>query len=147
MVEQAVALNPNLAVAWLCRGFVALMCCEPGRAVESFDRMIRLSPLDPLRGRAWNGISLAHFCLGRYDEGIASAMRSVQFLADAHNLGACIANSMAAGHATDAREAAAQLLNLHPGFHASYAQKIFPLRSREMRDRLTAALRDAGLPD
>ena len=47
MVEQAVALNPNLAAAWSCRGFVALMCCDPERAIESFDRMIRLSPLTP----------------------------------------------------------------------------------------------------
>jgi adenylate cyclase len=74
-------------------------------------------------------------------------MRSVQVLADAHNLGAYIANSMAAGRAAEAREAVAQLLNLHPDFRASHAQKVFPLRSPEMRDRLTAALRDAGLPD
>ena len=147
MVEEAIGLNPNLAAAWYSRGFVAVMCLEGERAIESFDRMIRLSPLDPLRGRAWNGISLAHFCLGRHEEGCASAMRSVQFLADAHNLGAYIANSMAAGRAPAARDAAGQLLDLHPDFRASHAQKVFPFRSREMRDRLTAALRDAGLPD
>src|SRR5712664_3960832 len=44
MVEQAVALNPNLAIAWHSRGWVSLMCCEDERAIESFDRMIRLSP-------------------------------------------------------------------------------------------------------
>jgi TolB-like protein/class 3 adenylate cyclase/Tfp pilus assembly protein PilF len=147
MVEEAIALNPNLAVAWYSRGFVTLMCGEGERAIESFERMIRLSPLDPLRGRAWNGISLAHFCLGRHEEGSASAMRSVQFLPDAHNLGAYIANSMAAGRPIEAREAVAQLLNLQPDFRASHAQKVFPLRSREKRDQLTAALRDAGLPD
>ena len=147
MVEEAIELNPNLAAAWYSRGFVSVMCMEGERAIESFDRMIRLSPLDPLRGRAWNGISLAHFCLGRHEEGCSSAMRSVQFLADAHNLGAYIANSMAAGRAPEARDAVGQLLNLHPDFRASHAQKVFPFRSLEMRDRLTAALRDAGLPD
>ena len=147
MLEDAVGLNPNLAAAWYSRGFVAVMCLEGDRAIESFDHMIRLSPLDPLRGRAWNGISLAHFCLGRYDEGCASAMRSVQFLADAHNLGAYIGNSMAAGRAPEARDAVGQLLNLLPDFRASHVQKLFPFRSREMRDRLADALRDAGLPD
>ena len=147
MVEEAIGLNPNLAAAWYSRGFVAVMCMEGQRAIESFDRMIRLSPLDPLRGRAWNGISLAHFCLGRHEEGCMSAMKSVQFLADAHNLGAYIANSMAAGRDPEARDAVGQLLNLHPDFRASHAQKVFPFRSREMRDRLTTALRDAGLPD
>ena len=44
MVEQAVALNPNLAIAWYSRGFVCLMCDEAERAIESFERMIRLSP-------------------------------------------------------------------------------------------------------
>jgi TolB-like protein/class 3 adenylate cyclase/Tfp pilus assembly protein PilF len=146
MVEEAIALNPNLAVAWYSRGWVAVMCGEAERSIESFDRMIRLSPLDTLRGRAWNGISWALFCLGRYEDGCASGMRSVQVLADAHNLGAYIANSMAAGRATEAREAVAQLLNLHPDFRASHAQKVFPLRSREMRDRITVALRGAGLP-
>jgi TolB-like protein/class 3 adenylate cyclase len=31
MVEQAVALNPNLAIAWYSRGFVCLMCDEAER--------------------------------------------------------------------------------------------------------------------
>ena len=63
MVEQAVALNPNLAVAWFSLGWVALMCGEAERAIEGFDRMIRLSPLDPLRVGAWNGSSFALFQL------------------------------------------------------------------------------------
>jgi TolB-like protein/class 3 adenylate cyclase/Tfp pilus assembly protein PilF len=147
LVEEAIALNPNLAVAWYSRGWVAVMCGEAERAIESFDRMIRLSPLDTLRGRAWNGISWALFCLGRYEDGCASAMKSVQVAPDAHNLGAYIANSLAAGRVEEARGAVAQLLNLHPDFRASYTQKVFPLRSAEMRNRITVHLRDAGLPD
>ena len=65
MVEQAVALNPNHAIAWFSRGWVSLMCGEAERAIESFDRMIRLSPLDPLRIGAWTGSSFASFHLGR----------------------------------------------------------------------------------
>ena len=61
MVEQAVALNPNLAMAWHARGWVSLMCGDGERSVESFDRMIRLSPLDPLRIGAWNGSAFALF--------------------------------------------------------------------------------------
>jgi TolB-like protein len=147
MVEQAVALNPNLAVAWSSRGWVALMCCEPERAIESFDRMIRLSPLDPSRIRAWNGSSFAHFHLGRYEEGCALAMKSLQFATDAHMLAAYIMNSTRAGRTAEAQQAVAQLLKLQPDFRASYAQKAFPIRSPEERERITSALRDAGLPD
>jgi adenylate cyclase len=147
MVEQAVALNPNLAVAWFCRGFVALMCCDPERAIESFDRIIRLSPLDPSRIWAWNGSSFAHFHLGRYEEGRALAMKSIQFVTDVHTLAAYIMNSIRAGHAAEAQQAVAQLLKLQPDFRASHGQEVFPARLPKERHRITSALRDAGLPD
>src|SRR5258708_10986958 len=96
MVEQAVALNPNLGIAWYSRGWVTMMCGEAERAIESFDRMIRLSPLDPLRVGAWNGSSFAFFCLGRYEDGCVSAAKSIQVVAAVHTLGAYIVNAIGA---------------------------------------------------
>jgi TolB-like protein/class 3 adenylate cyclase len=147
MVEQAVTLNPNLAVAWYCRGWVSLMCGEAEHAVESFERMIRLSPLDPLRVGAWNGSSFALFQLGRYEEGCVSATKSVQFGANVHTLGAYIMNAVRTGRAVEASEAVAQLLKLQPGFRASYVSEAFPVRWPERRAEIEAALREAGLPD
>jgi adenylate cyclase len=147
MVEQAVALNPNLAIAWNARGWVTLMCGEAERAIESFDRMIRLSPLDPLRIGAWNGSSFALFHLGRHEEGCASAMKSIQLAANVHTLGAYIVNAVGAGRAAEARETVAQLLRLQPDFRASHVHEAFPIRSSDERDRIAAALREAGLPD
>jgi TolB-like protein/class 3 adenylate cyclase len=147
MVEQAVSLNPNLAIAWNCRGWVTLMCGEFERAIESFDRMIRLSPLDPSRIRAWNGSSFALFHLGRYEEGRALAMKSRQLVTNVHTLAAYTMNAVRAGRTAEAREAVAQLLKLQPGFRVSHAQETFPTPLPEERDRITSALRDAGLPD
>jgi TolB-like protein/class 3 adenylate cyclase len=147
MVEQAVALNPNLAIAWYSRGWVSLMCGEAEPAVESFDRMIRLSPLDPLRIGAWNGSSFALFQLGRFEEGCAAAMKSIQFSTNAHTLGAFIANAVRGGRTEEARGAVAQLLKLQPDFRASHVQEAFPVRSATERDRIASALREAGLPD
>jgi TolB-like protein/class 3 adenylate cyclase/tetratricopeptide (TPR) repeat protein len=147
LVEQAVALNPNLANAWHSRGWVSLMCDEYERSIESFDRMIRLSPLDPLRVRAWNGIAFALFSLSRYEEGFVSANKAIQFLTEAHSMGAYIVNAVRTGHTLEAREAAARLLKLQPDFRASHAQKAFPIRSQGTQDRIAAALREAGLPD
>ena len=47
LANEAVALNTNLAVTsrW---GWVALMSVIPDLAIESFQRMIQLIPLDPL---------------------------------------------------------------------------------------------------
>ncbi len=146
MVEQAVALNPNLAIAWYSRGWVTMMCGEAEQSIESFDRMIRLSPLDPLRVSAWNGSSFAFFVLGRYEDGCVSATKSIQVVANAHTLGAYIVNAVPAGRATEARHAAARLLRSRPDFRATHAEEAFPTRSSELRNRIIAALREAGLP-
>jgi tetratricopeptide (TPR) repeat protein len=147
MVEQAVALNPNLAMAWHAGGWVSLMCGDGERSVESFDRMIRLSPLDPLRIGAWNGSAFALFLLRRYEEGRAAAMKSIQFVANAHTLGALIVNLAGAGRAAEAREAVAQLVKLQPDFRVSHVHEAFPVRSIDERNRMATALREAGLPD
>jgi TolB-like protein/class 3 adenylate cyclase len=147
LVEQAVALNPNLAMAWHARGWLSLMCGDAERSVESFERMIRLSPLDPLRIGAWNGSAFAFFHLRRYEEGRAVAMKSIQFAANAHTLGALIVNLAGAGREVEAREAVAQLVKLQPDFRASHVHEAFPIRSADERNRMAAALREAGLPD
>ena len=147
MVEQAVALNPNLAIAWYSRGFVCLMCDEAERAIESFDRMIRLSPLDPLRISAWNGSSHAFFRLSRHEEGCAAAMKSIQFDANAHSLATFAINAVRAGRKEEANKAISRLLKLQPGFRTSHVSEAFPVRWPERRADIAAALRDAGLPD
>ena len=147
MVEQAIALNPNLAIAWYSRGWVALMCGEPERAIESLDRMIRLSPFDPLRATAWLGISFTHFYQERFEEGCASAAKAFQFTVDTNMLEAYIANAVRAGHVVEAGDAAARLLKLQPDYHASRGRQAVPFRSAEMRERVVAALQAAGLPE
>src|SRR5260370_11832443 len=119
MGEQAVALKQNSAIAWYSRGWVSLMCGEAERAIESFDRMIRLSPLDQLRILAWNGSSFALFSLGRYEDGCATALKSMQVVKDAHTLGAYIVNAMGAGRTAEAGEAVSQTLTLPPCSPAS----------------------------
>jgi adenylate cyclase len=147
LIEQAVVLNPNLAVAWYSRGWVSLMCGEAERSIESFERMIRLSPLDRLRTRAWNGSSFALYQLGRYEEGCSMAMKSIQITKDAHTLSAFAVNAIGAGRTSEAREMVTQLLKLQPEFRAFHVEEAFPIRNPEEREKITSALREAGLPD
>jgi adenylate cyclase len=146
MTEQAVGLNPNLAVAWDSRGWVTLMSDQPQQSIESFERMIRLSPLDHLRVRAWNGISFAWFALGRYEEGCEAALRSLQFARHAHTLSAYAMNAVRAGRDAEAEGTVDELLVAQPGFRASHVREAFPVRSAETSERMAAALRAAGLP-
>lgn len=147
MIEQAIELNPNLAIVWFSRGWVALMCDETERAIESFDRMIRLSPLDPLRVSAWNGTSHAFFSLSRYEEGCAAALKSIQFNVNAHSLGAFIINAVRAGRPGETQKAVGRLLKIAPGFRTSHVTEAYPVRRAFRREEIAAALRDAGLPD
>ena len=123
------------------------MCDEAERAIESFDRMIRLSPLDPLRISAWNGSSHAFFRLSRHEEGCAAAMKSIQFDANAHSLATFAINAVRAGRKEEANKAISRLLKLQPGFRTSHVSEAFPVRWPERRADIAAALRDAGLPD
>jgi adenylate cyclase len=109
--------------------------------------MIRLSTLDRLRIGAWNGSSFALDQLGRRDEGCAVAMKSIQLVKNAHTLSAFAINAVGAGRITEARETITELLKLRPGFRTSHVREAFPLRDLAGREQITAALRDAGLPD
>jgi adenylate cyclase len=147
MIEQAVVLNPNLAVVWFSRGWISIMRGEPERAIESFDRMMRLSPVDPLRRGVWYGNACAYNALRRYDEGCASAMRAIQDNPDTHSLGAFIMNAVPAGRIAEARDALGQLLKLRPNFRISHVLEIFHTRDAEWGNRMVAAFREAGLPE
>ena len=76
---------------------------------------------------AWLGISWANFCLGRFEEGCASATKAIQVSADANTFGASIANAVYAGRAAEAREAAGRLLKLQPDFRLLLGERLFLL--------------------
>jgi hypothetical protein len=71
----------------------------------------------------------------------------LQFTPDANSLEAYIANCVCAGRIVEAREAAGQLLKLQPDYRASHVRDAVPTRSPEVRERIAAAFRIAGLPD
>jgi tetratricopeptide (TPR) repeat protein len=70
MADRAVALNPNSFFAWFNRGWVYEIAGLPEEAVRSFERAIRMSPIDPLLHIAFAGIGHAFVELHRFDEAI-----------------------------------------------------------------------------
>lgn len=147
MVEKALSLNPNLAIAHFSSGWISVVACEPEKAIESFQSMIRFSPLDNLRVGASCGIAWAYWLRGRYEEGLALARSIATVYPNVQALGSFIANSVASGRMDDARIATAELVKLAPTLRAATAREVFPLRKPEFRSRLDEALRAAGLPE
>jgi adenylate cyclase len=145
LAERAVALNPNSFYAWNSRGWVYKAAGLPEEAVRSFERAIRVSPVDPLLNITSAGIGYALIELGRFDEAIVAgkkALRQNLSFPPAHR---CLASAFAhLGRDAEAREAAALLLEFDPAFTIS----AFIARGGQSNARLLIeGLRKAGLPD
>jgi TolB-like protein/class 3 adenylate cyclase len=147
LVEQAIALNPNLSVAWLARCWVSVMRADAERGIESFEKVMRLSPLDPLKPFFVAGVAHCHWFQGRFEEGRELAREAIQIRPHLQPFASYIVNSVALGDLPEAREAARRLLEFDPSFRMSRAAAIFLIRSPEYREKFLGALRTAGLPD
>jgi adenylate cyclase len=148
LLDQALVLNPNLAVAWTFSGWVRIFLGEHEMAVEHFARSMRLSPLDPLMYVAQSGIAVAHFCTGRYDEASSWAEKA---LLESPNyypaLRVFAASNALAGRLEDAQKAMARLRELDPTVRVSDLRDLITRRRPEDATRYAEGLRKAGLPE
>ncbi|MGL3208251.1 adenylate/guanylate cyclase domain-containing protein [Bradyrhizobium sp. BR 1433] len=145
LADRAVALNPNSYRAWTARGSVYRVAGLPDEAVRSFERAIRLSPLDPRLPITFVGMGMAFIELRRFDEAIAAANKCRRQNASYSLAYRCLASAFAhLGRDAEAREAAALLLQLDPAFtiSAMIARGRFP-----NAQLLIEGLRKAGLPE
>jgi TolB-like protein len=144
MADRAVALNPNLFTAWNSRGWVYRLAGLPEDALPSFERAIRISPVDPLLHRPLTGMALAFIELGRFDEAIVAAKKAMRQNPSHSVTYRCLACAFAhLGRDAEAREAAARLLELDPGFTIS----VGIARGGSSNANYLEGLRKAGLPE
>ncbi len=143
-IDRAIALNPNLAWAWLYSGWARIWLGQPDAAIEHFSRAIRLSPLDPLIADLQAATAHAHFFAGRYDEAGSWAGMAVDARVAAYV--AAAANALA-GHLEEARQAAARLQQQDPALRISMLREALgPYRPEDLA-RYHEGLRRAGLPE
>jgi TolB-like protein/Flp pilus assembly protein TadD len=77
IADQAIAVNPNLSVAWRIRGWVSVQCGNHERAIEQFHHAMRLNPLDPETYLVEVGLAHANFYLRRFEVALSWAMKSL----------------------------------------------------------------------
>jgi adenylate cyclase len=145
MADRAVALNPNSSTAWHARGWVFRNAGQSEEAVRSFERAIRMSPVDPALHRAFLGMGFALIELRRFDEAIVAAKKAQRQNPSYSAIYRCLASAFAhLGRDAEAHEAAARLLALDPAFTIS----AWIARGGQTNAKLLAeGLRKAGLPD
>ena len=78
MADRAVALNPNSFVTWNCRGTVYRIAGLPEEAIRSYERAIRMSPVDPQLHMTLHGIGVASIELRRFDEAIVAGKKALR---------------------------------------------------------------------
>ena len=145
MADRAVALNPNSFHAWHYRGWVHNVAGLHEEAVRSFERAIRVSPVDPLLHRAFNGMGFAFVELRRFDEAIIAGKKALRQTPSFSPGYRCLTSAFAhLGRDAEAREAAARLLEFDPDFTLSG----WIARGGQSNSKLLIeGLRKAGLPE
>jgi adenylate cyclase len=120
MADRAVALNPSSFNAWLNRGWVYKMAALPEEAILSFENSARMSPVDPMLKSVFVGISAALIELRRFGEAVVAGKKAQRLSPSYAPTYRCLASAFAhLGRDAEAREAAARLLEVDPGFSIS----------------------------
>jgi adenylate cyclase len=145
MADRAVALNPNSFRAWASRGHVQKIAGQPDEAVRSYERAIRISPVDPLLHRVFVMMGMTFIELRRFDEAVVAgkkALRQTPSLSAAHQ---CLTSAFAhLGRNAEMRDAAARLLEVDPRFTIS---SWIARGGQTNATLMTEGLRKAGLPE
>ena len=148
MIDRALTLNPNMTSAWMLRGWASLYLGEPDNAIESFDRAIRLNPLDPLVARMQTGTAAAHFLASRYEQASVRAERALrQHPNDQPLLRVAAASHALTGEIAEAQKIITRIRQLDPESCLSRIAGQAPFRRPEDISRYVDGLRKAGLPE
>jgi tetratricopeptide (TPR) repeat protein len=148
LVERALALNPNMAWAWFCGGWIKVWLGEHDTAIERHERAMRLSPHDPQSFNMHASIGAAHFFAGRNEEALHWAGISLSEQPRSVNAASIKAAAAAfAGNEPATGAALTHLRQLAPELRLATLTDHWPLRRRQDIDRWTEGLRRAGLPE
>lgn len=147
LIDRALELDENLAVAWQRSGWVRGYSGDSEGAIDSLNKAIRLNPLDPCMFLTQSAMAFAHFIAGRDDEAAdwaATALRVKPNWPPA--LRVAIASNAMRGRLDEAGRAMKLLLQVDPGLTIETICEFYPLRREADRRRLILALRKAGMP-
>jgi tetratricopeptide (TPR) repeat protein len=148
LTTRALALNPNLALAWYCDSWMRIWHGHPETGIEHARRAIQLSPQDPMMFQLQTAMSHAYFTAGRYEEALSWAERA---LGDRpQHLPAILAAAASEAllkHQSEAQSYIELLIRLAPALRLNAIPAILPYHHAEDLAKWLQALRLAGLPE
>jgi TolB-like protein len=147
-IDEAIAINPNHAHAFLQSGVVRNQIGDNRTAIDHLNRALRLSPLDPRNYAVFQALAGAYLMLGEPGTAIHWARRAVQ-----HNpnyLPGWV--SLAAGAALtdrrdEARKAVERISTMDPTYRIRKRRGLYPTAAPEKVEIVIEGLLRAGLPE
>jgi adenylate cyclase len=144
VLEKALALDPNSALACRRLGFLYIARSEPEKAIGAFERATQLGSIDPDQAYSRWGIGDAHFIAGRYDEALRFHRRCLaERPRDPGAKRRVCALLALVGEIKEARRLTRRLLADHPHFTLERIAKAKPFESPHLEIYLDG-LRRAG---
>jgi adenylate cyclase len=147
LLERAVTLDPNAAWAWARLGWLENYADQSKKAIENFERALRLSPIDPMNFNNYAGIGSAHEVAQEYDKAAAFYRRALEERPNASWIYRNLAASLSgARRVEEAKQAFADLMRSYPDLTVSRFKQAMVF-SPAVLNRMAENLRKLGLPD
>jgi TolB-like protein/tetratricopeptide (TPR) repeat protein len=146
LINRALELDVNLAVAWQRSGWVRGYAGDCEGAIESLNQAMRLDPLDPRVFLTQSAMAFAHFVAGQDQEAAewaAMALRTKPHWMPA--LRVAIASNAMKGSAAEAKAALQSYKALEPNVSIRKVCEHYPFQRQKDKQRLVKALRKAGV--
>jgi TolB-like protein len=148
LINRAIELNPNLALAWLFSAWVKTRTGDSEESIKHVRQAMRLSPQDPQIVSMQACLATAHFIASRYAEALSFAETALRFKAN-YTLALCVAAAAAGmlNRQPEAQKAMTRLRQLEPDLRLSNLENMIPTHRPDQFALWGEGLRRAGLPD
>jgi adenylate cyclase len=147
LLDRAVTLDSNAAWAWSRLGWLENYADQPQKAIENFERALRLSPIDPMNFNNYVGLGSAHEVAQEYDKAAAFYRRALEERPNAGWIYRNLASSLSgAGRVEEAKRAFAEMMRNYPDLTVAKFKQAMVFSAVPL-NRMAENLRKLGLPD
>lgn len=147
MLERAISLDPNSAWALSRLAWLDVYADRPAEAKMSFEKSLRLSPLDPMTFNNYVGLASAEQVAGDDNAAADLFRRALQERPNAHWIYRNYAPALfGAGRFDEAKAACEALLAAYPDISTRKFREAMVF-SKPVLDRICAQLRALGIPE
>lgn len=146
LIDRALELNPNLAVAWVNSGWINIWLDQPQSGLDHLALAGRFDPTS--QGTRIGATAHAYFFLNRYEEALAQAEEVLRGSPDNHpalRIGA--ASASFAGYKDTAQRLVSHLQAVDPLLRVSNLANVLGPYKQAAIDKYREGLRLAGLPE